>query len=323
MSDSDECPICLEDKHTSPQERLPCGHVVCIRCISKLADKLESESESTSHARDMLQSQYISGEIDGESMRAAVRDAIDDVSRSITWRCPVCRGYHSPMRTDQVVRAYNSARSLYTYSIAWTQMNAGYIIQRQKEIESVQEYRKVAQIISYAVGDRRLEWLFRERKPFDEVMRLQTVPAIESVASWEIATRAQLVRLLFRPFPAYSQTVSEYIADLNKAIPPKVMQVTCHGLQCRMTETSAAGVLCDGCEKRVSDEMKWWACCSRCKQAWYCSTKCQTNHWKTNHKHVCKVLAEAKVDTMIATANIWKLKEIMQRIGTWCRPWSL
>ncbi|XP_076459608.1 protein-lysine N-trimethyltransferase SMYD5-like [Babylonia areolata] len=43
---------------------------------------------------------------------------------------------------------------------------------------------------------------------------------------------------------------------------------------------------CTECEVKAP-EGKNFPTCSRCKQAWYCSTKCQKKAWKRGHKKIC------------------------------------
>jgi hypothetical protein len=54
---------------------------------------------------------------------------------------------------------------------------------------------------------------------------------------------------------------------------------------------------------RVQKKATCWQCrlqeaalqkCSVCRTAFYCGEICQTAHWKTHHKHVCKELAESR-----------------------------
>lgn len=48
--------------------------------------------------------------------------------------------------------------------------------------------------------------------------------------------------------------------------------------------------LCSFCNKPNSNNA-----CSKCKKMLYCSKECQINHWKKNHKIICKYLAEANL----------------------------
>ena len=49
---------------------------------------------------------------------------------------------------------------------------------------------------------------------------------------------------------------------------------------------------CSGCHRRAAEDEEF-KCCSRCKQAYYCSKDCQVNNWKI-HKANCKRHAVAK-----------------------------
>lgn len=56
----------------------------------------------------------------------------------------------------------------------------------------------------------------------------------------------------------------------------------------------AKGNYCDGCGVLESYHKKQgnksFEKCSRCNSVWYCSRKCQKNHWMSGHKDVCKQL---------------------------------
>lgn len=52
------------------------------------------------------------------------------------------------------------------------------------------------------------------------------------------------------------------------------------------------------CCKKVAADGKKFPGCSRCKKAWYCSTKCQKQSWVAGHKDICNKdhsIAEATV----------------------------
>jgi tetratricopeptide (TPR) repeat protein len=59
--------------------------------------------------------------------------------------------------------------------------------------------------------------------------------------------------------------------------------------------------VCEACGQEGADK-----CCSGCKEAFYCSIACQTQHWKAGHKHKCfkaeKPSASAAAATAAATA---------------------
>mmetsp|Transcript_2551 Transcript_2551/g.3720 ORF Transcript_2551/g.3720 Transcript_2551/m.3720 type:complete len:569 (+) Transcript_2551:145-1851(+) len=46
---------------------------------------------------------------------------------------------------------------------------------------------------------------------------------------------------------------------------------------------------CHGCREVFNEKLKN---CSRCRKTFYCSTECQTKHWRAGHKTECKVLNE-------------------------------
>lgn len=46
--------------------------------------------------------------------------------------------------------------------------------------------------------------------------------------------------------------------------------------------------MCTQCKTPAGDG-KTFPGCSRCKRAWYCSTKCQKHAWSKGHKHICNV----------------------------------
>ena len=42
MDFSDGCPVCLEDySHKNSPQRLPCGHTICIKCLSKILKEIQ------------------------------------------------------------------------------------------------------------------------------------------------------------------------------------------------------------------------------------------------------------------------------------------
>lgn len=69
------------------------------------------------------------------------------------------------------------------------------------------------------------------------------------------------------------------------------------------------GFKCAHCLKTATQR------CSRCKSVWYCSRECQVDHYKKEHKHVCKTLA-AKVaensdkNHVTGSAMIFKPSEV-------------
>ena len=46
--------------------------------------------------------------------------------------------------------------------------------------------------------------------------------------------------------------------------------------------------ICEACGQENATK-----CCSRCREACYCSSACQKQHWKEGHKAECKKLREA------------------------------
>ncbi|XP_029647268.1 uncharacterized protein LOC115221259 [Octopus sinensis] len=58
--------------------------------------------------------------------------------------------------------------------------------------------------------------------------------------------------------------------------------------QCRRCEFEGTDSdVCTNCQKKAPEGKKF-AVCSRCKKAWYCSTKCQKLSWKNGHKAICE-----------------------------------
>ena len=58
----------------------------------------------------------------------------------------------------------------------------------------------------------------------------------------------------------------------------------CQCLRCQFEGDGPT--VCTECDRKASDE-KPFPKCSRCKQAWYCSTECQKKAWKRGHKKIC------------------------------------
>ncbi|KAL5006145.1 hypothetical protein ScPMuIL_017303 [Solemya velum] len=59
----------------------------------------------------------------------------------------------------------------------------------------------------------------------------------------------------------------------------------CKCLRCQF-EGDGADV-CTNCEKEAEKNKKFPAC-GRCRQAWYCSSRCQKDNWKRGHKEICR-----------------------------------
>ncbi|XP_014668636.1 PREDICTED: uncharacterized protein LOC106809910 isoform X2 [Priapulus caudatus] len=47
------------------------------------------------------------------------------------------------------------------------------------------------------------------------------------------------------------------------------------------------GSRCCQCGARTIPPARSWKACGQCRQAWYCTPRCQKMHWKAGHKNVC------------------------------------
>ncbi|KAI9022367.1 hypothetical protein DFJ74DRAFT_669226 [Hyaloraphidium curvatum] len=56
------------------------------------------------------------------------------------------------------------------------------------------------------------------------------------------------------------------------------------------------GARCAACDKASADPTREFSCCSRCKQARYCSKDCQVADWP-KHKPVCSEIVAMKKDS--------------------------
>ena len=54
--------------------------------------------------------------------------------------------------------------------------------------------------------------------------------------------------------------------------------------------------ICEACGQEGASK-----CCSGCKEAFYCSIACQTQHWKAGHKHKCFKAEKPSVAAATAT----------------------
>jgi len=68
-------------------------------------------------------------------------------------------------------------------------------------------------------------------------------------------------------------------------------------------------MLCHTCNKEISTNQK--SRCSRCKNIYYCSTKCQKNDWPT-HKLICKENIKEKENKSTPPGPIYGTKRWKQ-----------
>ena len=65
----------------------------------------------------------------------------------------------------------------------------------------------------------------------------------------------------------------------------------------KRTALQANMPICEACGQENATK-----CCSRCREAWYCSSACQKQHWKAGHKHKCVQAEKPSAATAAATA---------------------
>lgn len=70
-------------------------------------------------------------------------------------------------------------------------------------------------------------------------------------------------------------------------------------------EILTEGFKCANCFKPASQR------CARCKTVWYCTRECQVDHFKKEHKAVCKILAERLADKSDKAAGVLKKGEVI------------
>jgi len=63
-------------------------------------------------------------------------------------------------------------------------------------------------------------------------------------------------------------------------------------------DTIVEGFTCPNCGKTAIQR------CSRCKSEWYCSRQCQVEHYKKEHKNVCKIWAAERQERQKNKENI-------------------